>query len=443
MTHRPTRSAIFLHRFYWPDVAAAGQMLTDLAESLAGRGWEVTVVTSQTAYERGMGGELPRMEVHRGVRIVRVRAIGLGRNRLLARVGDQGVYLVGALWRVLRLPRADMIVSMSEPPFLLAVGALAARLRGAKLVYWVQDLYPNLLGSLGLVPRQGIVYRAMARAARFLHRRCDAVITLGPQMARKLVEAGADPARVAYVHNWADAHSVRPIPAEENSFLRDSGLSGKFVVLYSGNAGRAHTFRSVIGAMRRLCEHEDIVFVFIGGGKRLGEIRAAAEEAALPNVRFFGYVPRAELAHSLSAASVSLVTEHPEVVGLLVPSKTYGIMASGRPLIFVGSPESDVAAIVRANGCGEIVSPDDEDALVEAILRLRDRPELRAAMGNRGRYAAEVEYTRERATAEWAAAVDALIGERAGGIPSADSLSEPTTADPTDRHRPRRSVGGS
>lgn len=418
-------SAVFLHRFYWPDVAAAGQMLTDLAEDLAARGWQVTVVVSRTRYEAGLEVQLPAEEVHNGVRIVRVKTTRFGRGRLVARLGDHASYLGGALLRLLRLPRPDLVVAMSEPPLLLGVALLGARLRGAATVYWVQDVYPHLAGKLGVLSERGLPYRAIAWLTRRMHAACDAVITLGPRMAEVLVGSGARPERVSFVHNWADAAAVRPLPPAENPFVRDNGLEGKFVVLYSGNAGRAHTFDAVVEAMRRLRDHPDVRFLFIGGGNRLGEIRAAAERERLSNVRFMDYVPRSELAGSLSAASVSLVTEMPEVVGLLVPSKTYGIMASGRPLLFIGSERSDVARIVRETGCGEVVPPDDADALVGAILRLRDAPAEAAAMGARGRRAVEEEYDRRRGTRHWAEIVERMLAERQdhqGAVPAAGEV---------------------
>ncbi|HEX8903408.1 MAG TPA: glycosyltransferase, partial [Longimicrobiaceae bacterium] len=123
-------SVVFLNRFYWPDVAATGQMLADLAEDLAAAGWKVTVVTSRTGYH-AEGGPLPREEVHNGVRIVRVRATRFGRGRIAGRVGDYASYLAGAFLRLLRIPRPDLVVAMTDPPFLLAPALVAGRLRGA------------------------------------------------------------------------------------------------------------------------------------------------------------------------------------------------------------------------------------------------------------------------------------------------------------------------
>jgi glycosyltransferase involved in cell wall biosynthesis len=163
----------------------------------------------------------------------------------------------------------------------------------------------------------------------------------------------------------------------------------------------------VIEAMRLLRDSGDIVFLFVGGGYRIAELKRAVAEHRLLNARFLDYMPREHLSFSLSAANVSLVTEDPRVVGLLVPSKTYGILASGRPIIFVGSSESDVAAVVRGADCGDVVGADEPRALAAAIVRLKNDPEEAGRRGARARGAAEQSYSRQRATKAWS---DLLTG---------------------------------
>lgn len=396
-----TPSVVFLNRFYWPDVAATGQMLTDLAEDLAAMGWKVTVVTSAVDY-RGEGARFAHEETRASVRILRVRGTRFGRHRVVGRLLDYASYLAGAGTRVLLLGRRDLVVAMSDPPFLSGVAVIAARLTGARAVYWVQDLFPQIAAKLGVMDERSLAYRASDRVARWLNQRCDLVIALGPRMARALVSAGARAERTAWVHNWADVSAIRPLRPADNPFLNAHGLAGKFVILYSGNAGRAHSFNAVLHAARALRADYETIFMFIGGGMRFPELRTIAERESLRNIRFLGYLPREQLSFSLSAASVSLVTEDPGVEGLLVPSKTYGILASGRPLIFLGSPASDVARIVDEANCGVVLSPDDGVGLVQLIAALRDDPARLAAMGANARGAAERIYGRHRATKRWA-----------------------------------------
>ena len=404
-------SIVFLNRFYWPDVAATGQMLADLAEDLASAGWSVTVITSRNGYAADRS--LPGRERHNDVDVVRVGGTRFGRERTLGRVLDYASYMVGALVQLIRLPRQSLIVAMSDPPLLVALAVLAARIRGGRTVYWVQDLFPQLAARLGVVATNGLLYRTSVAISRYLHAKCDAVVALGPRMAESMIAAGAPARRTTFVHNWADAAAIRPVPLSENRFMTTHSLVGKFVVLYSGNAGRAHCFDAVIEAMRRLRDDPDVVFLFVGGGNRLPEIKAAVRRWHLRNARFLDYVPRELLAQSLSAANVSLVTEEPDASGLLVPSKTYGILASGRPVVFVGCERSDVATIIRDACCGTIVRPNDPDALVETIRRLKANPREAIALGRRGRHAAEMLYDRRHAAWRWASAVGNALQQMA------------------------------
>ena len=400
---------IFLNRFYWPDVAATGQMLADLAEDLVAAGWDVQVITSQGRYSAG-GEPLPRDETRHGVRIHRVPVTRFGQGTLLGRLGDYLSYLGGALLAVLRAPRPDLIVAMTDPPITVALAAYAARLRGVRAVYWVQDVYPQLAAALGVVSERSLSYRASRTIARWAHAQCAAVITQGPRMTRVLVAEGAPAACTRDVPNWADATAIVPVPPDQNAFLRDQGLAGRFVVLYSGNAGRGHTFEAVLGAMERLRDDSGMSFVFVGGGQQRPYLEAEVARRGLDRARFLDYLPRDLLAQSLSAANVSLVTERPEAAGLLLPSKTFGIMASGRPILFVGDHDSDVAAVIRSADAGVIVAPDDAEGVVRALRRLRDDPVEAARLGANGRRAAVRTHARSVATAEWAAVVRTLIG---------------------------------
>jgi glycosyltransferase involved in cell wall biosynthesis len=381
-------------------------MLTDLAEDLAAAGWKVTVVASRSRY-RGTGRRFLARETRNGVSIVRISTTRLGENSLFGRAIDFGFYFFGSFWHLLCAHRPDVIAAMSDPPLIVVVGLAAARLRGSHCVYWVQDLFPQIAARLGVLSERGLSYRILRRVAAGATSRCDLVVALGERMAANVVNAAADQSRTIVIHNWADCTRVTPVPPAENPFVTQHGLEGKFVVLYSGNAGRAHVFESTIEAARRLASEPDITFLFIGGGPQVPQLRRLAREG-IPNIRFLDYVPRDELRFSLSAASVSLVTENPAVAGLVVPSKVYGILASGRPMLFVGSDASDVADLVRRHECGIVVDAGDAEGLVAAIRRLRSHPNEVVEMGSKARAAAERFYDRRIATKKWDAALGSL-----------------------------------
>jgi glycosyltransferase involved in cell wall biosynthesis len=407
-------SVVFLNRYYWPDLAATAQQLTDLAEDLAASGTDVTVVASRAGYD-DPSQRLTPAETRRGVRIVRLATTRFGRARLAGRVGDYLTYMMGALFWLLRAPKPDLIIAASDPPFLLAPALVAGRLRGVRVIYNARDLYPYLAERLGVFRASNPVYRSLLWFASRLHRAADAVVALGPRMARTLIAHGARPERTTYIRDGADPDAIAPVAPADNPLLAELGLADKFVVLYSGNAGRAHTFDAVLEAARRLRKDPGIVFVFIGGGSKRPELERIVQAEGLPNVLFFGYFPREKLRYSLSMADISLVTESPAVAELLIPCKTYGIMASGRPLVFVGSESSEVAEMVREADCGHVVAPDDPDTLTKVILRLREEPGEAEALSRRSREAAETRYSRGRIAEQWRACLDNVLdGTRIG-----------------------------
>lgn len=408
------RSVVFLNRFYAPDVAATGQMLADLAEDLARDGWETSVITGRGRY--AAGAPLPRAELRNGVRVRRVWTTTLGGAPVVGQLAGYLSYLCGAFCALLRARRGTLVVAMTDPPFLLLAALLAGRLRGLRVGTWVQDVYPQLAVALGVLAPGGAFARVLHRVARRAYQGCDVVVTLAPAMSRVVVGMGARPERVVHVHNWADAALVRPLPADANPFVREHGLGGRFVVLYSGTAGRAHTFDAVLRAAHALRADADVLFLFVGGGARLPALRRAVDGAGLEaSVRFLPYQPRETLAASLSAADVALVTEAPEAAGLLLPSKVYGAMAAARPLLYVGAEDGEVAAMVRAHACGVVVRHDDAEGVARAIRMLKADPALRARMGAAGRRAVEALYDRRHGTRRLGAVLtDVAVGARVG-----------------------------
>jgi glycosyltransferase involved in cell wall biosynthesis len=388
---------VFLNRFYAPDIAATGQLLADLAEDLARAGWDVSVITGRSPYS-GDAAPLPADELRAGVRVRRVWTTAPGRGRVAGYLS----YMAGAFRELLRAPRGAVVVAMTDPPFLLAPVLAAARVRGFRVAAWVQDVYPQLAVALGVLAPGTTLARGLHALAGRLLRGCDTVVTLAPGMSRVIAAMGVDEGRVAHVHNWADADSVAPVERAANPFVREHGLAERFVVLYSGTAGRAHTFDAVVEAARELRADPEVLFLFVGGGAQIPALRAQAERAGAP-LRFLPYQPRETLSASLSAGHVALVTEDPAAAGLVLPSKTYGAMASGRPILYVGPPDSDVARMVTEHGCGIAVRHDDPAGVARAVRTLQADPALRERMGEAGRRAAESLYDRRHATRHHAA----------------------------------------
>jgi glycosyltransferase involved in cell wall biosynthesis len=180
--------------------------------------------------------------------------------------------------------------------------------------------------------------------------------------------------------------AIRPVAAADNPLRREWGLAGKFVVCYSGNLGRVHEFETILGAAERLTANADsIAFVFIGGGAQLQMVEDEVRSRRLPNVQFRPYQERAGLSFSLGVGDVHLVSQRPEVEGYVFPSKLYGILAAGRPVVFVGDSKGEIGALVEREGIGVALQQGDAAGLADQLLRLAHDVALREAMGARAR----------------------------------------------------------
>jgi hypothetical protein len=364
---------VFVNRFYWPDEPATAQLLTDLAEALAARGHSVSVIASHP------GGDTPSAEQRRGVAIVRVRGTRLNRCGLLGKFADFTTFYVGCLiGLIVQVRPGDIVVALTDPPLLGAGVWLAARLRRAKVIHWAQDIYPEV--AVALTGNRWLGVFAPLRDLAW--RRAEACVTLGSDMKRVLSRAGVEPRRLAVIPNWAPA-GLDVQPAGTADALRKKWeLVGKFVVLYSGNLGRVHDLAPLLDVAERLQAQPHIVFVFVGRGAQLATLHAQTDERKLKNIRFQSPQPRDQLATALSLGDLHLVTLLPGCENFVFPSKLYGIAAVGRPILFVGPPDCEIATLIKARRIGRTFSSGETVATADTITDLSFAPTECAALGN-------------------------------------------------------------
>lgn len=280
---------IFVNRFFYPDLSATSQMLSDLAFGLAGQQVEIVVVTSRQFYEKP-GTRLATTETIRGVRVERVWSSDFGRQSTLGRLMD---YLTFHLFAPLKTfavaRRGDVVVAKTDPPLICVPLSLVTRLRGALLVNWLQDLFPEVLEVVmrrAESPRWLKVLRGLRNRAL---REARANVVLGRIMAHRVSSQGARSDRIHIIENWSDGDRVRPVDKTNNTLRREWLLQDKFVVGYSGNLGVAHEFQTIMGAAEALGTRKDIAFLFVGAGNQLASVQQAAKERNLSNVHFQPY----------------------------------------------------------------------------------------------------------------------------------------------------------
>jgi len=395
------RRVFFVNRYFFPDESATSQLLSDLAFGLADSGMDVRIVCSRQLYG-SPEAILPPRETIRGVGVHRLWTTRFGRDRLLGRAIDYFTfYFACAFALTWQLRESDIVVAKTDPPLISIVASVAARLKGAVLFNWLQDIFPEIATALGVNPLPASLDRVLRRMRDASLRAAAVNVVLGTRMREYLQSRGVPADRIHIVENWAEADTASPKPTFESALRVRLGAGGKFIVSYSGNLGRAHEFQTILDAATTLRSDQDLLFLMVGGGAGMVQLKDAVSRRGLPNFMFLPYQPRGELADSLSAADVHWVSLLPSLEGLVVPSKFYGILAAGRPVVFIGDPNGELARIIRAAEVGVVVRAGESDALVADLLELRRCAERRSALGRNGYALAQQSHTVSGAVRRW------------------------------------------
>ncbi len=367
---------LILTRTFPPDSGAVGHLVRELAEGLATKGHAVTVVA----------GNGPSQTEAGGVRLVRVAALPFTRrNHFRRALSYLSLYPALGL-SAAREQRPDVIVTTTDPPLQAVLGMFLKWRFGCHLVHWSQDVYPELAEESGVLKKNGLLARLLRWISTAALRRHDRIVSIGRCMTDRLLARGLPREKIVEIENWTDPETLRPVPDAENSFWQRESLAGKFVVVYSGNLGLAHSFAEMLEAATELRETApDVLFLFIGEGPRRVDVETEVAQRQLTNVRFLPSQPWNALAQSLGAGRVHLVSLRENLCGLVVPSKFYGGMAAGRPCIFIGPAECEVARLIREHRAGQVVEPGDGSALARVLRAYRDDPAQCEAEGRNAR----------------------------------------------------------
>jgi len=399
---------VFLNQTFHPDVAATAQHAFDLARHLVAHGHEVHAVASRSLYgERG--ASLPAEEFVEGVHIHRVGRSWFGKAGLLARIVDFLGFYASSARRLRRLPDPDIVVCLTTPPFIARNGLRVASRTGAKVVLWSMDLYPDLPVATGAMNAGHPVARMGRRLDRTCLREVDLVVALGRCMKARLVEKGVAPERIEIVGVWSDEQEIDPGARESNPYRVEWGVGDRMLVMYSGNFGLGHDVATFLDAAEILRDDDRIRFAFVGGGKRRSEVERRVTERKLANCVLAPYQPRESLGALVGAGDVHLITLRDGVEGIMVPSKFYGVLAAGRPAVFVGGPGSEIAQVIGEERCGAVVRPGDATGLVETLRAYADHPGSRDEEGGRARAALIARHSRTMRCERWRTLLEQLV----------------------------------
>lgn len=372
---------IILNHFFYPDEAATSQLCTQLAQKLSENpDWHVTGLCGRTRYASPV--TLPTgLSQHGQVTIERLWCTDFGTKTIPGRICDYLTFLIHAAWRLTFGPRPDLIIVMTSPPLVSFLGAWTHWIRKAKFIYWVQDLYPEVVkaGNPNLSP---FLYSLLLKIADWIDSQTQAHVVLGHCMSRQLLERSADQKtkNVRLIPNW----TIIPENSEAHSdFRKEHGLENSFVLMYSGNLGRAHDWQTFMEGYQ-MCHQKNssIRLVIIGyGAGHIPLKQWLSNHPDLP-VLFLPHQPARQLPQILRSADLHIISQLPSFDGLLVPSKFYGVAAVGRPVLFIGSHQNEVALKVTQNSLGNIFKPGDSASVSAFILQCVENRQLLESMSH-------------------------------------------------------------
>jgi glycosyltransferase involved in cell wall biosynthesis len=396
---RSKKSIALICQHFYPEMISTGMHMTELAVGLARCGWSLRVYCTQPVYrDHSQSDErVPLYSEYQGIEIVRVPAWGNQRRSLLQRGINALLFVANTAWHLWRdRKQLSGVINTTNPPFLGLAAVFAKWFAHLPFITIVYDLFPDAAVCIGELPANSLVVRLWERLTRFLLRQSAGLVVIGRDMEQRVrCKLGKNTqVDIALIPNWSDSDLVYPVPREQNPFRQACGHGDHFVIQYSGRMGRTHNIEPLVDAAR-LLQDKQVIFQFIGDGAKRAKLEM--QSAGLPNVQFLPYQPFDNLANVLSAADLAVVCLERSCTGISVPSKTYGIMASGRPILAFLSPESEIGQTILEAECGFVLPEPSGDQIAELILDCMQNPSVVKRMGCNSRHVFLKNYTLARA----------------------------------------------
>jgi glycosyltransferase involved in cell wall biosynthesis len=398
-----------LSELYFPEDSATGHNVTKVAEGIA-VSHKVRILCAQPTYQ-ARGLKAKKNEIHNNVHIHRCGASTLNKDILAFRILNLLTISASIFFNtLLKIKRGDIVLVVTNPPTLPFVIFLACKIRGAKIILRVEDVYPDALVAAGMVKSDSLLVKVFDALQRRLYKRVDRIIVLGRDMMQ-LVKSkmGDDTSHVALITNFADSDQITPLNRDSNSLLQKLGLIDKFVIQYSGNMGRTHGIESLLECAKMLSTDNRVHFLFIGFGAKEVWLKNNVREFGLKNVTVLPLQPRSELNSSLNACDLAVISFVKGMSGVSVPCRMYNIMSAGKPILAVSDKESELARVVEEENIGWVVEPEMTDLITRAVLEASSNRELLSQMSIRARALAIEKYSLPAINQRYKILVDSVV----------------------------------
>jgi len=386
---------------YYPEVTSTGYYLTQIAEGLTDD-FAVKVLCGQPNYS-ARGTKALKRETHKGVEIFRVGGTTLDKNVIIFRLINMLTLSLSVFLKAVRnFRKGDKVLVVTTPPSLPFITAFASLIKGASYILLIHDNYPEILIAANKTKENSFVANALNYINRWLYKYTSKIIVCGRDMFELVTKKteGLD-IPVETIQNWAELENVRPFPRSENKLLKELEIEDKLVFLYAGNMGYPNDLESIINCADKLKEDERFCFVFLGAGVKRKWLEREIEEKSLKNVRLLDSRPRSEQNIFLNACDVAIVTLVKKMWGVSMPSRTYNILAAGKPILALTENDSEVAKVVEEESVGWSVLPNEPDKLLQKIFEIYENKEKFEEMGQKARQAALEKYSLKTALTKY------------------------------------------
>lgn len=389
------KSLLIYAHYYIPDVASTGQILRELSEGML-QAFDITVICVVPSYTGKVGNEYKTkmfyQEEINGVKVIRIRVPEFSKSNKISRVKNILAYFFGAMIATFKVGKMDYIYSISQPPILGGlIGVWGKWIKNAKYIYNIQDFNPEQTMAVGY-SKNKLVLNAMMWFDKFSCKRADKVIVVGRDMVDTLKSRfkGKKVPKHAFINNWIDEKEIYPLPLDNEkviSFKRKYGLENKYVIMYSGNIGLYYDLENLMHVIKKFKDRDEVVFAFVGEGSILDKLVLYKDKYTLKNVTFIPYQEKSDLVYSLNAGDTHWCLNAKGIKGVSVPSKLYGIMAAGKPVLGMLEESSEARLIIEGTNCGLVCEPGDYESVEKNVKWFIDNAGSveQSAMGTRGR----------------------------------------------------------
>jgi colanic acid biosynthesis glycosyl transferase WcaI len=380
---------LFIHPGYWPYLAATNRALTNLTQYLASQGHEVNVLCAGPNPKDPDPNAETNRAVHEGVKIHRIQNLNIPKLGISwhSPINILRFTLMAGLWSLFRSYQFDVIVTLDLPLGMGIWGTAAQVLTFGKTrhICWVMDMIPESRFELGLWRTNNPLHRLIDYIHSWPYRYASRCIVLGQCMKERLLRHHVQPEKISVIGMWHYSRDIAPLPFGWSGISEIHQLVGKFIVMYSGHASSLHSMKTIQDVIAGLHDAKHIHFVLVGDSSSLMELKTYAKDNDLQNVTHLSPVEWKDLGSLLGTGHIHLVALKEEMQGLCVPSKLYGILAAGRPAIFIGSPESQAAVDLLTADAGFVFSSHESEKIIEIIQYLYLHPDAYQRLGKNAR----------------------------------------------------------